>query len=216
MSHVQQVQYCIKISSLFPNYFRRSRVLDIGSLDINGSNRYLFDGCQYTGIDIGRGKNVDHVSKGHEWNAPPNYYDTIICTEVFEHDKYYVQTIQNAWRMLRPGGLFLFTCATIGRPEHGTSRTDMASSPFTLDYYCNVTEAMVRAVPGFNWQYCKFSVNEVSHDLQFFGFKPGAPFELRPTAGRAIWKWCVYFFLLRVMDWRNAFKKVFFKYQKLF
>ena len=60
-------------------------VLDIGSLDINGNNQYLFEDCQYTGIDVGVGKNVDIVSKAHELKMPSGTYDTIISTECFEH-----------------------------------------------------------------------------------------------------------------------------------
>ena len=52
MAHQSQVDYCLSVKSRFPGHFRRKSVLDAGSLDINGNNRYLFDDCQYVGIDV--------------------------------------------------------------------------------------------------------------------------------------------------------------------
>lgn len=49
--------------------------------------------------------------------------------------------------MLKPGGLFLFSYASIGRPKHGTRRTYQGYSygtignlPDMMDYYKNLTE----------------------------------------------------------------------------
>ena len=48
--------------------------------------------------------------------------------------------------MLKVGGLLLFSCAAPGRPEHGTTRTSKGDSPFTNDYYRNLSEDDIRAV----------------------------------------------------------------------
>ena len=156
MAHKQQRNFCERVREKYPEFFTNKKVLDIGSLDINGSNRDLFKDCEYTGIDIGEGKNVDIVSVGHLFQGPDNYYDTIISTEVFEHDMYYPQTIQNVMRMLKPGGLFLFTCAAPGRAEHGTRRTGAFDAPLLLkiseewaDYYKNLTPDDIYAIPNF-------------------------------------------------------------------
>lgn len=76
------------------------------------------------------------------------------------------------YSVCRPGGLIVFTCATEGRGEHGTTRTSPADSPFTNDYYRNVTEADVREV----WE-CEalfvlhhFEVGPPA-DLRFWGIK---------------------------------------------
>jgi hypothetical protein len=55
------------MSYMFLQYFIDKCVLDVGSLDINGNNRYLFDNCEYTGLDIGEGPNVDIVMPIHEY-----------------------------------------------------------------------------------------------------------------------------------------------------
>jgi hypothetical protein len=68
MAHKQQIEFCQKIKNSHSSFFSNKRVLDVGSLDVNGNNRYLFDNCEYTGIDIGNGKNVDIVWCEHEKN----------------------------------------------------------------------------------------------------------------------------------------------------
>lgn len=183
MAHKEQRAFCETVKSKYPTYFKDKKVLDIGSLDINGSNRYLFENCKYIGIDLGEGKNVDAISSGHLYDAPNEYFDTIISTETFEHDMFYEKTIQNIIRMLKPGGLFLFTCAAPGRPEHGTRRTGGFDAPLLIqvseqwaDYYKNLTEGDVRKINGFNIHFPDgyFELNnnaEIPSDLYFYGIK---------------------------------------------
>lgn len=183
MAHREQQEYCSKIKDIFPEYFKGKRVLDIGSLDINGNNKYLFDGCDYFGLDVGEGENVDIVSVGHIYDAPNETFDTIISTEVFEHDMFYEETVKNIIRMLKPGGSFIFTCASTGRPEHGTRKSDGSfAAPLLIqisekwsDYYKNITENDIRIIDGFNEAFPDgvFEYNSVSGDLYFFGVKGG-------------------------------------------
>lgn len=176
MAHPEQREWCLKVKKLHPEFFKNVNVLDIGSLDINGNNRYLFDNYNYTGVDIGEGKNVDVVSKGHEFK-PGLQYDIVISTECFEHDKYWKETIRNCIDLLKPGGLFLFSCATTGRQEHGTTRTTPQDSPFTHkefdDYYMNLTEYDIRQIQGFDNSFSemKFGTNNKTKDLYFYGIK---------------------------------------------
>ncbi len=181
MSHPEQVEFCKSVQQKFPFFFKDRLVLDIGSLDINGSNGYLFDNCLYFGLDLFVGKNVDFVSKGHELDLPDSSIDTIISTECFEHDQFYDLTIKNILRMLKPGGLFVFTCATTGRAEHGTRRTSPDAAPFIQelgewgDYYKNLDEDHIREILDVDatFKSYAFGVNEQSHDLYFWGIKKG-------------------------------------------
>ena len=204
MAHLHQQEFCLKIKNNYPDFFKNKKVLDIGSLDINGSNRDLFENCNYLGIDIGEGKNVDYVSVGHLFDGPDNYYDTIISTEVFEHDMFYHDTIKNIMRMLKPGGLFLFTCAAPGRDEHGTRRTDGGSAPLLIqiseewaDYYKNLTDKDFKEINGFNecfpdgkfelWEY----VTDRPCDLYFYGFKGGEKYittNILPKYDKSKWE----------------------------
>lgn len=179
MAHIQQKEFCLSLRNRVPKYFFNTRVLDCGSLDINGSNKDLFVNCHYTGIDIAHGNNVDIVSKIHEFNARDGLYDTICSTECFEHDKFYNLSLNNMVRMLRSGGLLFFSCATTGRPEHGTKATTPFNSPFTSssesweDYYKNLTEEDIRDVLDIDGIFSayQFSVNLEIKDLYFWGIK---------------------------------------------
>lgn len=180
MAHNEQRAFCNKVKEKFTKYFNNTMVLDIGSLDINGSNENLFQNCIYFGVDIGEGKNVDIISKGHELSLEENTFDMIISTECFEHDIYYKETLKNIYRMLKPGGLLLFTCATTGRAEHGTKRTETTQDAPLLsnfsdwsDYYKNLTENEIREVFECEklFSVFEFSTNNKSFDLYFYGIK---------------------------------------------
>jgi autotransporter strand-loop-strand O-heptosyltransferase len=180
MAHKEQMDFCERIKQRFPDYFRNKKVLDIGSLDINGSNRYLFENCYYIGIDVAPGKNVDTVCVGHLYDKPDNFFDVIISTEAFEHDIHYEKTITNAMRMLKPGGLFLFTCAAPGRAEHGTRRTSPGMAPLLIeqseewsDYYKNLTDIDIRKIPNFENTFHNNSFEYRGNDLYFYGIKNG-------------------------------------------
>jgi SAM-dependent methyltransferase len=177
MSHPAQQNFVKSVKELFPKYFSNVRVLDAGSLDINGNNKFLFGGnYKYLGIDIGLGNNVDVVCRIHEFKDYHGF-DTIISTECFEHDEYLQKSLINIVKLLRAGGLFLFTCATLDRQEHGTRRTDTYSSPFTSllesDYYKNVMEDDIRKIINVDDVFSehKFIVNKEARDLYFWGIK---------------------------------------------
>jgi SAM-dependent methyltransferase len=180
MAHRAQRAFTEAVKTLYPEFFQGRKVLDVGSLDINGSNRDLFDDtCEYTGIDVAEGKNVDVVSIAHEFDAPDETYDVVISTECFEHDPFFGLTLRNIARMLKRGGLFVFTCATTGRPEHGTRRAAPESSPLSLerwgDYYRNLTEEDIRPELDIARIFPThvFQVNTIDCDLYFYGVKHG-------------------------------------------
>lgn len=179
MAHKEQQNYCSSIKVKFPKYFKNIKVLDCGSQDINGNNRFLFENCNYTGIDVNLGKNVDISCSTHIFDAKDNTYDTIISTECFEHDMYYVDSLKNIIRMLKPGGLFLFTCATTNRAEHGTLRTTPSDSPLTckiedwMNYYKNLTEKDIKKDINIDDLFSNYEFVSArgDRDLYFYGIK---------------------------------------------
>ena len=176
MAHREQREWCELVKYAHDEFFVGTNVLDIGSLDINGNNRYLFEQCDYTGIDIGDGPNVDLVIKGHLHRIDiDKNYDVVISTECFEHDEYWQQTLKNVINnLLKEGGLFLFSCAAPGRPEHGTKKTSPKDSPFTTDYYRNLSEDDIRSVLDCDniFSNYKFKTRtEFPQDLYFYGIK---------------------------------------------
>lgn len=95
-----------------------SRVLDIGSLDINGGLRPLFrDVDHYHGIDLVDGPGVDEVADAATWR-PPATYDIVVSAEVLEHAPSWADILGTMWSAVGAGGLLLMTCATEGRAPH--------------------------------------------------------------------------------------------------
>lgn len=176
MAHKEQQDFCTYVKSLFPNKFKNVFVLDIGSLDINGNIKELFENSHYIGVDVGEGKNVDVISKGHLYHND-NQFDVVTSTECFEHDENYGLTIHNMYRLLKPGGLFFFTCASEGRPEHGTRKTSPENSPYIAelsDYYKNLTEKDIRDVINIDSLFYKYEFQVRTYwpqDLYFWGIK---------------------------------------------
>ena len=170
--HRQQQDFCESVKAREPEFFSGVNVVDFGSLDINGNNRYLFTDSTYTGVDIGPGRNVDVVSRAHEYK-PEAEVDVVISTEMLEHDEHWAESLWNAWEILKPGGLLLFTCAHDPRPEHGTRRTTPEDAPFVGDYYMNLSFEDVKEVFDLAVDFARggAEVNPTVGDLYFWGVK---------------------------------------------
>ena len=87
--HDQARKFTEFVRDHFPKFFRGKKVLDVGSGDVNGNNRTLFNGCEYHGNDVVEGKNVTLVSRTKDLPFSPETFDTIVSTECFEHDPEY-------------------------------------------------------------------------------------------------------------------------------
>jgi SAM-dependent methyltransferase len=176
MAHPEQFDYIETLKNKFPQSFKEKKVLEVGSLNINGSIRTLFDKCDYTGLDLESGSCVDVVCEGQNYDAPDESYDVVSSVECFEHNPYWKETFLNMIRMCKTGGLVFFTCATDGREEHGTSKSRPDSSQFTVnkgwEYYQNLNETHFKEInlDQYFSEY-KFDVNTNSQDLYFYGIK---------------------------------------------
>jgi SAM-dependent methyltransferase len=172
MAHKQQMDYVKNLSKTKNEHFNNKSVLEIGSLNVNGSIREFFKNCNYIGVDIASGKDVDVVAKGHEFKYQEQF-DVVCSCECFEHDEHYKETIINMFNHLKHGGLFFFTCAGEGRPEHGTTRTTPNSIWGTSnDYYKNLNEKDIKEVLSMDsFSDYKFFYEPNHKDLYFYGVK---------------------------------------------
>jgi SAM-dependent methyltransferase len=156
---------------------RDIKVIEIGSYDVNGSIRGLFGEVAYLGVDLIEGPNVDIVCEGDKVAYPDGAYDISISCECFEHNPNWSATFLNMCRMTKEGGLVIFTCASTGRAEHGTTRTSPKSSPGTQalgwDYYKNLTQADFETVADLSALFSEHFVlsNAYSCDLYFAGYR---------------------------------------------
>jgi len=101
--------------SLYPI---KGRILEVGSLDVNGTIRDMFPGTDYTGIDIRPGPGVDQVMSGAKLEFPDNSFDGVLYLETMEHDKTFWLTLSEIARVLKEGGRLVITTRGIGYPLH--------------------------------------------------------------------------------------------------
>jgi SAM-dependent methyltransferase len=96
-------------------------VYDLGSLDVNGSYKPLFDlpPWRYKGLDIACGANVDIVlNNTYHWpQIKSDSVDVLISGQAFEHIEYFWVTMLEVARILKPAGICCII-APSGGPEH--------------------------------------------------------------------------------------------------
>ena len=180
--HKEAREFTLFVRRILSEFFIGKVVLDVGSGDINGNNKFLFENCEYNGNDVIQAPNVTIVSKTKDLPFKDNTFDTIVSTECFEHDPEYKESIIKIYKMLKPNGLFCFSCASTGRPEHGTRRSNPNDSYGTIgnledmsDYYKNLTEIDLNNVLLLNTTFSVWDTyyNNDSKDLYFVGIKKG-------------------------------------------
>ena len=188
MAHKEQICFVNKVKKKFPNFFINKEVLGVGTFNVCGTENIFFKDCNYKGLDIGPGPGVDIICPAQDYNAPDSSYDTIISCECFEHNPYYKETIKNIVRLLKSNGLFLFTCATTGRPIHGVKSLELESKKkfenwvtmpnvfcenWDNDYYKNLTENDIRDCINIDEIFSSYEFEvELNHcDLYFWGIK---------------------------------------------
>lgn len=178
--HKEAAQFVEKVKAEFPEFFTGKKVLDVGSLEIDGGARQFFTDCDYLGIDLGEGPGVDKVAHLNQHvidtRRSLEQYDVVISTEALEHDRYWLSSLQAMNILLKPRGLLLITCAGPSRWEHGTEEHDAYASPFTADYYRNLSTedfASVLSANLFSKSYLGYRGDK--EDLYFAGIKQSVP-----------------------------------------
>ncbi len=111
--HSEVRTFISSVRQMYPAFFFRSNVVEMGSLNICGSIRHFFwFNKKYVGVDLGEGKGVDVINHAHEY-CPDFIPDVVISCEMLEHDIHWELSLQNMYDILKPHGLFLFhLCST--------------------------------------------------------------------------------------------------------
>jgi SAM-dependent methyltransferase len=175
MCHRTQIDWCLKMKKEYPEYFFNKRVLDVGSLDVNGNNRGLFKGCEYIGIDVVEGKNVDIICVAHEYR-PDGLFDVVLSTNALEHDMYYKLTLKKMVEVLKPNGL-MFISAPYKWHEHGTTKFKPRSSGTSkmceewANYYKNLNIEDITSILSLESIFKEFYIGIAGRDLRFWGIK---------------------------------------------
>lgn len=105
------------------NYLDKSKklkILDIGSFDLNGSYKELFDSInwKYYGADIEEGPNVDIILKGeYDLGIDEESFDVVVSGQCLEHVKDVKLWIEQIKKVVKPGGIVCII-APWKWPEH--------------------------------------------------------------------------------------------------
>lgn len=99
-------------------------VLEVGSLDVNGSLRPVAldrGASRYVGVDLQAGPGVDIVCRAERLieQFGSNAFDLVISTELLEHAEPWRLVIHHLKTVVKPQGLLLITTRSIGFPYHG-------------------------------------------------------------------------------------------------
>lgn len=115
----------------------RTHVLEVGSLNVNGSAREYFQGesLYYRGIDIIAGPGVDIVIDAKDYDEFAGNFNLIVCTEVFEHSPWWDTILERMYHNLMPLGWLVLTCASDLRKPHSAYG---AEHPTEGEYYQGV------------------------------------------------------------------------------
>ena len=177
MSHIDQINFIKEFKEFYINnsFNKDINVLEIGSLDVNGNIRDLFDFTnEYTGIDLEKGPNVDLVLSGIDIDKLDKNFDIIISCECFEHAKDWKIIFEKMFQISKPNSFIVISVASTGRVEHGTERSGNWQSPGNKDdYYLNLTKKDF--IKNFDLEKIFsnhfFFYNVNSYDLYFIGIK---------------------------------------------
>jgi len=97
-------------------------VLEVGSMDINGSIRHLFANARrfpsYVGVDMRRGERVDPQAEGDALPCGDGQYGAVVALEMLEHDDHFWITLAECHRVLKCDGWLVITTRAFGFPKH--------------------------------------------------------------------------------------------------
>lgn len=102
---------------------RGLRVIDLGSLDVNGSVRpsvAALKPSEYIGVDLRPGNGVDVIGDVCSGFLRDRYgqFDIVISAETLEHVQTWPLFVHEMKRLAKPGGHLLLTCRSPGFAMH--------------------------------------------------------------------------------------------------
>jgi len=118
--HISSYDHMKRIAEKYLDADEKLNIYDLGSYDVNGSYKPIFDNPNWTykGIDLEAGPNVDIVlSNPYRWPLASESADVIVSGQAFEHIEYFWETWMEMVRALKPGGKILLIAPSRG-PEH--------------------------------------------------------------------------------------------------
>jgi SAM-dependent methyltransferase len=151
----------VLMKDFIEKYNIKGTVLDIGSLDINGTYRELVPGLGYIGVDLVPGKNVDMIMDSEQWLNLKDV-DAVISGQTLEHVADIPKLMKSIFDVLKDDGLL---CIIV--PSQGMKHN-------YPDWYGNFTAERLSSVvseSGFEVLECTVSDVEPWHDIRCIAWK---------------------------------------------
>lgn len=109
---------------MFEDGIAGKKVLEAGSMDVNGSVRPLIEWhrpAEYIGVDIASGPGVDRICDVTALidQFGPDRFDIVLATELMEHVRDWRTAVHNLKTVCKPGGTIILTTRSKGFPYHG-------------------------------------------------------------------------------------------------
>lgn len=150
---------CIKFGfdHLTSDIVNSSKILEVGSLNINGSlraNILKFKPLSYTGVDIVPGKGVDSICSADNLVSTfgKNSFEIVLATELLEHTFFWKSVVSNIKCVCKPNGYILITTRSPGFPYH----------PYPKDFWRFTVE-------DFTWIFSDLRILKLQKDPQALG-----------------------------------------------
>lgn len=113
------------------------RVLDVGSMDVSGNIKSLFNGVEYVGVDMRSGQNVDIICNGHNLvrKFGKESFDLVVCVDTFEHDDAFWLTLDQIKKVLKKDGWMFLGVPSRRCPEHDHPHDYWRFMPQSMDLF---------------------------------------------------------------------------------
>jgi SAM-dependent methyltransferase len=130
-----------------------NRVLEVGSMNINGSVRDHFTGfTEYVGVDWRPGPMVDVVCKAEDMVFDHNF-DTVISASMLEHDPAWNKSLERMVSFVAPGGILLLSWGAAKNKHHcEESATDGQFHALPAGYVLEVLDQLGIYIHEFRYE----------------------------------------------------------------
>ena len=117
-----------------------SSILELGSLDINGTARSILRGDLYIGVDRVAGPGVDVVCDAeHTQFDLDRQFDCLLCTSVLEHTPRWREILTHNLQWLRYDGVLLLSWGAEGNQHHAPEPWKPVPVGDVLEWACPLT-----------------------------------------------------------------------------